>query len=637
MTQGFIAYPLSPEVPSRSTMEAVLQALILSASGWRKVFAPDGDEESKSPELTAADRMLCAVIAAAFVAWLAGKTGKPAKSLCILLGTDTRPSGAGIAQIVARTFLSFGCKVHYTGVVAAPEIIASARPGSGDDIPDCHGFCYITASHNPIGHNGVKFGLSGAGVLGGDDATTLINLFKSMCLDEIGLARLNKAVIAVNEQKLAAMYNEETVFKKFAYQRYLEFCRMVFVDSTKSEATAAQLSTIGGAIAQRNYRIIAELNGSARCSSIDKEFLEGLGCHVKIVNGQPGVISHRIVPEGASLDECCHELEKAHKTDKNFVLGYVPDNDGDRGNVVYINQQTGKALVIEAQQLFALSVVAELSYMVYSGKLHYNAEGRSMEKVAVVVNDPTSMRISDIAAAFDANVFRAEVGEANVVELAGKLRKRGFIVRILGEGSNGGNITHPARVRDPLQSIGTILRLLSIRTTADTAGLFEIWCKHSGQKLPPEYELQDILASLPLWTTTSAYENDAKLAITTIDHAKLKAKYEDVFRRDWINKKEYLRNTYDIHSWEEINYEGINEFRGMGKNFRTGRERGGFKILFKNADGKSQAFLWMRGSGTEAVFRVAVDVKGNDKNVDQEFLNWHRAIVMEADKLASML
>ena len=59
------------------------------------------------------------------------------------------------------------------------------------------------------------------------------------------------------------------------------------------------------------------------------------------------------------------------------------------------------------------------------------------------------MRIEEIAEAFYASVYRAEVGEANVVNLARSLRDKGFTVPILGEGSNGGNITHPAAVRIP--------------------------------------------------------------------------------------------------------------------------------------------------------------------------------------------
>ncbi len=59
-------------------------------------------------------------------------------------------------------------------------------------------------------------------------------------------------------------------------------------------------------------------------------------------------------------------------------------------------------------------------------------------------------------------MFRAETGEANVVNLAEMLRSEGWVVSILGEGSNGGNITHPSKVRDPLSTLGAMIRLLRL-------------------------------------------------------------------------------------------------------------------------------------------------------------------------------
>jgi phosphoglucomutase len=52
------------------------------------------------------------------------------------------------------------------------------------------------------------------------------------------------------------------------------------------------------------------------------------------------------------------------------------------------------------------------------------------------------------------------------------LREKGYIVRILGEGSAGGNITHPSAVRDPLNTVMALVKLLSVRTKAEKKGLF---------------------------------------------------------------------------------------------------------------------------------------------------------------------
>ena len=85
----------------------------------------------------------------------------------------------------------------------------------------------------------------------------------------------------------------------------------------------------------------------------------------------------------------------------------------------------------------------------FKSELEFLRKFKPEARPAVVVNGPTSMRIERIAEAYGAGVFRAEVGEANVVNLAAARRSGGYEVRILGEGSNGGNITHPATVRDP--------------------------------------------------------------------------------------------------------------------------------------------------------------------------------------------
>ena len=76
------------------------------------------------------------------------------------------------------------------------------------------------------------------------------------------------------------------------------------------------------------------------------------------------------------------------------------------------------------------------------------------------------------------------MGEANVVNLARNLREQGYQVRILGEGSNGGTITNPAAVRDPLNTIFALLKLLSIKDEVlpngkVVLGLFHRWCKYS--------------------------------------------------------------------------------------------------------------------------------------------------------------
>ena len=395
--------------------------------------------------------------------------------------------------------------------------------------------------------------------------------------------------------------------------------------------------------AARAVGVVAELNGSARCLSIDRDFLEGLGVIVRSVNDRPREFAHRIVPEGESLAQAAAALEAARADDPAFALAYVPDCDGDRGNLVRFDAASGKALALPAQEVFALACVAELAALVSAGRLRYDESGKPLDKVAVVANDATSMRIEAIARAFGAEAFRAETGEANVVGLAAALREKGYTVRILGEGSNGGNITHPSKVRDPLATLGAVLKLLLLRgeetgergagggRAAPREGLFHIWLRRSGRlgDYRQDFDLGDVVASLPAFATTSVFEPRAALKVESADHVALKARYAAIFAREWEARKAVLGEHFGFASWEAFASKGMTESR-LGTDFAASG-KGGLRIVFRDRAGVAKAFIWMRGSGTEPVFRVMADIEGGSPADEEELLAWHTAMVREAD------
>jgi len=239
------------------------------------------------------------------------------------------------------------------------------------------------------------------------------------------------------------------------------------------------------------------------------------------------------------------------------------------------------------------------------------------------------MRIDRIAHSFGISVFRAEVGEANVVTLARKLREDGYIVRILGEGSAGGNITHPSAVRDPINTVLAIAKLLTIRSACCKAGLYKIWCKRSGQikKYKSNFMLSDIITSLPPFFTTAAYNSDAIMRIKSDDHIILKDRYQDIFLRQWEEKKDELKRRFNLYGWEAIAYNGTAEKRGLTRFGEAGK--GGLKVLFFDNKGKETAFIWMRGSATEPVFRIMAE--GMESSVERYLLDWQRQMIMIID------
>jgi phosphoglucomutase len=643
--------PLSADsLPKAADVSAAASSLILSASGWRKVFAAEGEENSDTEAVAGADIILATAAAIAFAGLLRSRCSLPSPAL--LVGIDSRPTGPAIADAMIRAFIGLGLSPRYLFIVAAPEIMAFARqatalaPGAEARV---EGFCYVSASHNPRGHNGLKFGLGGAdgggggGVLGAADSAALIASYRSLIADPALPARALALLESAEERDVARVLSGCLGWKRRSVSAYTLFAREVIAGTDSLIAQELLFDGMAAAAEHHPVGVVAELNGSARSVSIDRDFLEGLGVRVRSLNDRPRDFAHRIVPEGDSLLDATRELEKAAAEDPAFAAAYVPDCDGDRGNLVAIVRGDGgggdrggaRARPVEAQEVFALACVAELAQLVRDGRLTYDETGGARERAAIVVNDATSMRINAVARAFDVDVYRAETGEANVVGLAASLREKGYLVRILGEGSNGGNITHPSAVRDPLATLGALLKLLLLR---GEGGLFGIWLRRSSlagvergsrPAFDADYGVGDILASLPAFATTSVFEPRAALRVASVDQAALKSRYAAIFVREWEARRSELARRFGIASWEAFATNGQAETR-VGADFGASGT-GGLRLALADASGIPRAFLWMRGSGTEPVFRIMADVEGGEAEDEAYLLDWHRDMVREAD------
>lgn len=590
-----------------------VSSMILSASGWRQVFSVSGKEEDHTTQIGETNTLISALIGKAFSAYIIPIVGQKAT---IAVGMDARPTGQEIAKALIASLLDQGIKVQYLGITAAPEIMAYAR--------QLDGFVYISASHNPIGHNGIKFGFNDGGVIPGSEATKLITIFKDICNDD-NCGKIAQNIIQVHSSEVNTVLEQSAQFKEKAVKAYLDFTKEVVSGKIEKVAQNQFFAQLTQSLVANPVGIVCDMNGSARCLSIDSTFLPELGFTYDAMNNEAGKIVHAIIPEPENLVHCASFMEKLHQEGKKqFVLGYMPDCDGDRGNIVYWNDRTQKADVLQAQEVFALSVLSELAYQVYANDNTKNL------KLGVSVNDPTSMRIEEIAKAFNGIVARAEVGEANVVNRARELRLEGYRVPILGEGSNGGNITHPAAVRDPLNTIFALIKLLVLDDTDNKMGLFHLWCKKSGQEhlYKRNFTLCDIIDSLPVYTTTGVSEPRALLHIQTKDHSLLKARFQKYFSNQWETQKEHWEK-YGITSWEGICNNGTKETRNLTDFSLSGK--GGLKILFKNAKREPIAYMWMRGSGTEPVFRILCDVKGNNPELESSLLEWETKLLSLSD------
>ena len=669
---------------SQEVLDVAFSRMTLSLSGFRKVFAASGDKEDASSGISVPDSLIVAAISIAFARVLGLKHGSE-----VFLSRDARPTGESICRIISNVLKARGVDVQYAGICSAPEAFAQST-----FVPyDC--FIYVSASHNPIGYNGIKAGKNGA-VFGKTVADKVIKELKEIVRDVDSLSgileksgglfdssdkRQGSAVGTANISECGTA-SPDVELKRAALRNYDEFVRNTF-----SGVYSGGFPEFAERIKALNVGIVADLNGSARCESIDRTFLSSLGIKTAFINDKAGLVAHGIVPEGANLEPCRAFLEKMYAEDPSYVLGYVPDNDGDRGNLAYVGGD-GKARILKAQDVFALCVYSLLS--AYSGKID---EGRragcvpdpagrasavssvsdpagrasavssvsdpagqtppavscsadpvgksSLEgnpstdvrtkdfqhggqKTAVVVNCCTSRRIEDIASQFGAEVFRTEVGEPNVVELSASLRRRGYFVPVLGEGSNGGNIVYPAQVRDPLNTLMCMLLLLSRGMSLEAA-----------------------LRKIPPYISTDAYFEDGVMHLWNIDFNSLKSRYLERFAAEWESRESGLlsRGIFDYEiirtssQSEEILFErrscDAEEIRHTKRSFDRfdGNLAGSLRIHFFDKDGAVCAYIWLRPSGTEPLLRVLADVRGGGAeagSLHDYLLDWQRAMVSRA-------
>lgn len=631
--------PISP-LPSAEAARSFYNSMIISASGWRGIFGSDDEDRSEqvSPEKLYLAARMAEVFADRILARVAAATPAPAHAPVVALGLDSRPTGPAIADAMLRIFLAKGLRVCYAFIIAAPEIMAWARRSGA--LPDGNperldAFCYVTASHNPPGHNGVKFGYADGGVLPGDEAAALASRLGEGACEREDIARLAALCASVPAGEVASAFAQAVRNKRKALSDYILFTREVAGGSPELEEQERALDELKASIEEAEAGVVAEMNGSARSLSLDGDFLTGLGVRTRLINASPRAFAHRIVPEGESLVPCMEELTRARRGDPGFCFGYVPDCDGDRGNIVVWDDAAGAARALEAQETFALASLAELAMIARARLARADAArpGRlgELPPLAVAANDATSLRAEYIAKAFGARVYRAETGEANVVGLARKLRAAGHEIRIMGEGSNGGVITYPAAVRDPVNTMTAVLKLAYLKGDEALPGPYRLWLRLTGREeaYRDGFSIAEVVASLPPFTTTGAFEERAALRIRSRHHAALKAAYEPLFKAGWPSLARELERRYGPVSWRALASKGLEE-KELDESFAASGS-GGLKILVRDAGDAPVAFLWMRGSGTEPVFRVMVDLRGADPELEAFLLERHAGWVREAD------
>ncbi len=310
----------------------------------------------------------------------------------IAIGRDTRPSGAMIRSAVTAGLLSCGADVIDLGVVTTPGAALMTKT------LNCDGGIVITASHNPIEYNGIKF-LQPTGV----------------------------ALPASEAQRVKTIWEG----KDFALQGSLKTGRERQETGTGEVHIAAVLTTVDpAAIARRKFKVVLDSINGAGCA-VTPILLERLGCTLVHLNGEPtGRFAHEPEPIEPNLTGLC-EAVRREKAD----VGFAQDPDADR--LVLVDEK-GEFLGEE----YTLALAAAFVLRTRKGSL--------------AVNLSTSRMIDDLATAAGCEVFRAPTGEANVVEA---MERHGCIFG--GEGNGGVIDPRVVPVRDSLVGIAMLLQYLA--------------------------------------------------------------------------------------------------------------------------------------------------------------------------------
>lgn len=311
----------------------------------------------------------------------------------VLMGRDARPTGRMISAYCAGILNALGVSVIDVGIVPTPTVLFGVRRNN------LAGGIIITASHNPVEWNALKFVKKGGVFTGEAD------------LAEI-LGHLGKPV------------------KEEVYNKIGEYFQDDQVSDAHIEAVVKNVARDD--IAARNFSVVLDPVNSAG-SLITQWLLIKLGCKVKVVNGEmTGRFERGTEPTPQNLTHLGPIVREC-----GADIGFAQDPDADR---LVLIDETGK--VLSEELTLALAVEAVMS----------------KKKGDLVINMSTSRVNEEIAKRHGGKTFRTKVGEANVVE--GIEAHKALIG---GEGNGGVIYPAINTGRDSLVGIGLVLELMAKR------------------------------------------------------------------------------------------------------------------------------------------------------------------------------
>jgi len=273
----------------------------------------------------------------------------------IVVGRDSRPSGAMLTNILIDQLVKLGRNVIFCDIVPTPTVQFMVEQ------TDAGGGIVITASHNPEEWNGLKFVRADGTFFLPEENQRMFDLVD----DGIDIESLDQRGIVMED--------------KNAIQKHIiKNVSLSFID-VKS-------------IRNRNFKVVIDaINGAG--STAVPAMLEALGCEVIPINCEPtGDFVHGTEPLPKNLTELCETVVK-----EKANIGFAIDPDADR--LAVVNE---KGVPIGEEYTLVLATEG----YIYS----------TQSKETFVTNLSTTMALDKLAEKHGCKVERSAVGEINVVQ-----------------------------------------------------------------------------------------------------------------------------------------------------------------------------------------------------------------------------
>jgi phosphomannomutase len=348
----------------------------------------------------------------------------------IIVGRDGRITGKNVLDIVTSTLLQMGCDVIDLGICPTPTVsLAIEKLKAAGGIS-------ITASHNPMIWNGLKFFTSTGLFLDADE---------------------NREFWRLTEQPTKYVswdkQGKHTLQETFLDEHVREVLSLSYIDIGKIRA--------------RKFKVVLDCVNSAG-GIIVPRLLEKLGCEIIPIHCEmTGIFGHTPEPIPENLTSLCAQVREQHAD-----IGIAVDPDVDR--LVLINEKGepfGEEYTIASCTKFILGKISDqnlsrtqrgISASLRQSQIApaHNAgsplRSDNPPSLKVVINLSTTRAVEDIAKQYGASTLRTPVGEINVAK---KMKEVGAVIG--GEGSGGVILPKVHLGRDAIVGIVLVLQHLT--------------------------------------------------------------------------------------------------------------------------------------------------------------------------------